>query len=77
MERSKQPHGLFKGRFIDSRSQRNSIRLPSIEEVLEDRDSYEPVVRYVDSKSAARAEQREWSFIRSMGKQPRVSKDQL
>ncbi len=77
MERSKQPHGLFKGRFVDSRSQRSRLRLPSIEEVLEDRDSYEPVVRYVDSKSAVRAEQREWSFIRSMGKQPRMPKDQL
>lgn len=75
MERSKQPVGLFKGRYTSYRPKHIGVRCTDVESYLDDRDTYEPVVRYVDSKQAARTEQREWAFIRSVGRKAGVSED--
>ena len=77
MERSNQPVGLFKGRYTSYRPKHIGVRCTDIESYLDDRDTYEPVVRYVDSKSAVRAEQREWAFVRSVGRKAGVSEDKL
>ncbi len=68
METSKQPRGIFKGRYVDSSPQRNKLRFSDIEQALEYEDSYEPSVRYVDSVKVARAEQRARAQPRRVGK---------
>lgn len=68
MESSKQPRGVYKGRYVDSRPQRNKLRFSDVEQALEYEDSLEPSVRYVDSIKAARAEQRARTQPRRMGK---------
>lgn len=75
MERSKQPVGLFKGRYTSNRPKHIGVRPTDVESYLDDRDTYEPVVRYIDSKQTARAEQREWAFIRSVGRKAGMSED--
>ncbi len=71
MESSKRPLGLSKGRYIDRSSQRNLLRLPNFEQVMEDEDWDEASVRYVGSKQAARADEGEGSQPRRMGKRTR------
>ena len=68
MEASKQPRGVYKGHYVDSSSQRGKLRFSSIDEALEYEDSLEPSVRYVDSLKVARAEQRERTLARKMGR---------
>lgn len=75
MERSKQPAGLFKGHYASDRPKHIGVRCTDVESYLDDRDTYEPVVRYIDSKQTARAEQREWAFIRSVGRKTGMSED--
>lgn len=69
MESSKQPRGVYKGRYVDSRPQRNKLRFSDVEQALEYEDSLEPSVRYVDSIKALRAEQRTRTQPRRMGKE--------
>lgn len=68
MEGSKQPRGVYKGRYVDSSAQRNKLRFQSVDEALEYEDSFEPSVRYVDSVKVARAEQRERTLARKLGR---------
>ncbi len=75
MESSKQPAGVFKGRIVDSHAERHKFRCTSIESLMEDEDSFESSVRYIDSKQASRPEPRERSRSRSMGTNSRVSQD--
>lgn len=75
MEASKQPLGVFKGRYIDSSTQRNRLRFQSIEEALEYDDSQEPAVRYVDSVKVARAEQGDRTQPRKLGDSVRHTQD--
>lgn len=67
MDGSKQPRGIFKGRYIDSSPQRNRLRFQSVDEALEYDDSEEPDVRYVDSVKVARAIERERTLTRKLG----------
>ncbi len=74
MEASKQPRGVYKGHYVDSRSQRNRLRFQTIDEALEYEDSLEPSVRYVDSVKTARAEQRERALAGKLGRSSRGKK---
>lgn len=67
MESSRQPRGVFKGRYVDNRSERNRLRFPDIESALDYEDSLEPSVRYTDSLKTARSLDRERSQLRRMG----------
>ena len=67
MESSKQPRGIYKGRYVDSSPQRNKLRFPDVESALEYEDSMEPSVRYVDSIKVARSEQRARPQSRRLG----------
>ena len=67
MESSRQPRGVFKGRYIDNRTERNRLRFPDIESALGYEDSLEPSVRYTDSLKTARSLDRERAQLRRMG----------
>lgn len=69
MERSKEPRGVFKGRYVDSRSQRDRLRFSDIEQALDYEDSLEPSVRYTDSIKTARSLNRERTQLRRMGRE--------
>ena len=69
MESSRQPRGVFKGRYIDNRSERNRLRFSDIESALGYEDSLEPSVRYTDSLKTARSLSRERAQLRRMGQQ--------
>ena len=68
MESSKRPSGIFKGRYVDNRPQRNLLRLSSVEQLMEDEDYEEAGVRYVGSKQTARANERERAQSGRMGR---------
>ncbi len=67
MESSRQPRGVFKGRYIDSSAQRDKLRFLDTQSALEYEDSLEPSVRYTDSLKTARSLSRERSQLRRMG----------
>jgi len=67
MESSRQPRGVFKGRYIDSSAQRDKLRFPDTQSALEYEDSLEPSVRYTDSLKTARSLSRERAQLRRMG----------
>ena len=71
MESSRQPRGVFKGRYVDNRSERNRLRFPDIESALDYEDSLEPSVRYTDSLKTARSLDRERAQLRRMGNETR------
>lgn len=75
MERSKEPRGVFKGRYVDSRSQRDKLRFSDIEQALDYEDSLEPSVRYVDSVKTARSLNRERAQLRRLGTETRQEQD--
>ena len=68
MESSRQPRGVFKGRYIDSSPQRDKLRFPSVEQALEYEDSFEPSLRYTDSSKTAKSLSRERAQLRRMGR---------
>ena len=67
MESSRQPRGVFKGRYVDSSPQRNRLRFPDTQSALDYEDSLEPSVRYTDSLKTARSLDRERAQLRRMG----------
>ena len=69
MESSRQPRGVFKGRYVDSSPQRNRLRFLDTQQALDYEDSLEPSVRYTDSLKTARSLDRERSQLRRMGQQ--------
>ena len=69
MERSREPRGVFKGRYIDNRSERDKLRFPDIESALEYEDSLEPSVRYTDSLKVVKSLNRERTQLRRLGQQ--------
>ena len=71
MESSKRPLGLSKGRYIDRSPERNLLRLPNFEQIMENEDWDEASVRYIGSKQAARANEGEGTQSRRMGKRTR------
>ena len=71
MESSNRTLGVLKGRYADRRSQRDRIRFPATEQVMEDEDWIEASVRYVDSVKAARANEGGRSQSRRMGSNSR------
>ena len=71
MESSKRPSGIFKGRYVDNRSQRHLLRFSDPKQIMEDEDYEEEGVRYVGSKQAARSYERERPQSRGMGKNSR------
>ena len=71
MESSRRPSGIFKGRYVDNRPQRNLFRFSHLEQDLEDEDYAEAGVRYVSSKQAARADKGERPQSRRMGRSTR------
>ena len=75
MERSKEPRGVFKGRYVDNRSQRDKLRFSDIEQALEYEDSLEPSVRYVDSLKVVRSLDRERTQLRRLGGKTRQEQD--
>lgn len=75
MESSKQPVGVFKGRYANYRTKHTSVRCSDIEQYLEDENIFEPMLRYTASKQAIRAEQRERALTRSMGNNTRPRED--
>jgi len=75
MESSRQPRGVFKGRYIDSSPQRNRLRFPDTQSALEYEDSLEPSVRYTDSLKTARSLNRERSQLRRLGTETRPEQD--
>ena len=75
MERSKRTMGLYKGRIVDSGPQRHQLRLLSTQQALEDEDRLEDSIRYVGSKQAIRANERERTQLGKLRKSARYSKD--
>ena len=75
MESSRQPRGVFKGRYVDNRSQRDKLRFSDIEQALEYEDSLEPSVRYVDSLKVVRSLNRERTQLRRLGDKTRQEQD--
>ena len=71
MESSKRPSGIFKGRYVDNRPQRNLFRFSNIEQMLEDEDYEEAGVRYVSRKQTTRANEGERTQPRRMGRNTR------
>lgn len=71
MESSRQPRGVFKGRYIDSSSQRDKLRFLDTQQALDYEDSLEPSVRYTDSLKTARSLDRERAQLRRMGNKVR------
>jgi len=69
MERSREPRGVFKGRYIDNRTERDKLRFSDIEQALEYEDSFEPSVRYVDSLKVVKSLNRERAQLRRMGRE--------
>ena len=69
MERSREPRVVFKGRYIDNRTERDKLRFPDIESALEYEDSLEPSVRYTDSLKVVKSLNRERAQLRRMGRQ--------
>ena len=67
MESSRQPRGVFKGRYVDSSPQRNKLRFLDTQQALEYEDSFEPSLRYTDSVKTARSLDRERAQLRRMG----------
>lgn len=75
MERSKEPRGVFKGRYVDNRTERNRLRFPDTQSALEYEDSFEPSVRYVDSIKAVRSLNRERAQLRRLGKETGICEE--
>ena len=75
MESSRQPRGVFKGRYVDNRSQRDKLRFPDTQSALEYEDSLEPSVRYVDSLKVVRSLDRERTQLRRLGDKTRQEQD--
>lgn len=69
MERSREPRGVFKGRYIDNRSARHKLRFSDIEQALEYEDSLEPSVRYTDSVKVVKSLNRERAQLRRLGRE--------
>ena len=69
MESSRQPRGVFKGRYIDNRTERNRLRFLDTQQALEYEDSLEPSVRYTDSLKTVRSLNRERAQLRRMGRE--------
>ena len=67
--------GLYKGRIVDSGPQRHQLRLLSTQQALEDEDRLEDSIRYVGSKQAIRANERERTQLGKLRKSARYSKD--
>ena len=68
MESSRRPSGIFKGRYVDNRPQRNILRFSRSQQDLEDEDYAETGVRYVSRKQTSRAYEGERTQPRRMGR---------
>ena len=68
MESSRRPSGIFKGRYVDNRPQRNILRLSNLEQDMEDEDYAEAGVRYVSRKQTARADEGKRTQPRRLGR---------
>ena len=77
MESSKRTLGLSKGIYIDRSPQRNLLRLPNFESLMEDEDWDEASVRYLGSKQTARANERERTQSGRMGRGARRKEGEL
>ncbi len=75
MESSKQPRGVFKGHYVDNRSERNKLRFPDTQSALEYEDSFEPSVRYVDSLKVVKSLNRERAQLRRLGDETGTQED--
>lgn len=75
MERSRALSGLYKGRYIDSSSQRSRIRLSDLEQALEDEDYIEEGFRYSTAVKASRSIEGSGAQSRRLGKNSRVQED--
>ena len=71
MESSRRPSGIFKGRYVDNRPQRNFLRLSSVEQIVEDEDYAEAGVRYVSRKQTTRTNEGERTQPRRLGRNTR------
>lgn len=67
MESSRQPVGIFKGRYADHRAKHHSVRCSNIEPYLEDSDTDESMLRYTISKQTLRSKQRERTQLKRLG----------
>ena len=77
MESSKRPTGVFKGRYVNNRPQRNLLRFSSPKQIMEDEDREEEGVRYIGSKQVARADTRERTQSGRMGRGARRKESEL
>ena len=77
MESSRRPSGVFKGRYVDNRPQRNLLRFSSPKQIMEDQDREEEGVRYVGSKQTARANERERAQSGRLGRGTRRKEGEL
>ena len=75
MEQSKWPISLSRKGYYPDSTQWNRLRFASIDELVEGDFPEQLSVRHPDSKQTARAEQREWAFIRSVGRKTGMSED--
>ena len=78
MESSRRPTGVFKGRYVDNRPQRNLLRFSSPQQIMaEESDREEEGVRYVGSKQVARANEGKGPQSRRMGRGTRRKEGKL
>ena len=75
MEGSKQPTGVYKGRYIDYRTKHHRVRCSDPQSYLGDEDTLEDSLRHLDSVKTARAEQRARTQPRGLGKDTREEQD--
>jgi len=71
MESSRRPSGIFKGRYVDNRPQRNILRLSDLKQAMEDEDYEEAGVRYTHRKQTFGADQGERPQSGRLGRRAR------
>ena len=77
MDGSNKVNPVSKGRYVDCRAQSRDLRRLSLEQVMEDPDSFESVLRFTNRIKAPRSESGEWAQPRRMGRNSKVPQDRL
>ena len=75
MEGSRDPRGVFKGRYTNHRPKHSGVRCTDPQSYMGDEDSFEPMLRYSNSVKAARSESRARTQPGGMGKNAREEQD--
>lgn len=75
MEGSRDPRGVFKGRYVNNRPKHSGVRCTDPKSYMADEDSFEPMLRYSNSVKVARSESRARAQSGGVGEDTREGKD--